>query len=281
MLVFPMLTAALLSGCSIHRAYIPVDWPDTSIELTNTPFFPQDEYQCGPAAVAMLLGSSGVFVIPDMLTAALYIPKRQGALQLEILGTVRRHNRIPYQVRPEIGAVVAELRAGRPVLVLQNLGLRTIPTYHYAVAVGALSDGRIVLRSGSAERLVMELGEFEKTWKLAGSWGIVALQGDEMPADHDIQRFLRAIADIEETGNSVLAEQAYTTVLTFHPYNETALFGIANALYVQKHYTTAATFFAHLLRRDPYSLEVANNLAESLAALQCYTQALELLDSYL
>jgi tetratricopeptide (TPR) repeat protein len=52
-------------------------------------------------------------------------------------------------------------------------------------------------------------------------------------------------------------------------------------LYAQKQYASAATYYQILLTRNPNHAEAANNLAESLASLQCYKQALELLDSFL
>lgn len=271
----------VVSGCSLHRTDALVNLPEHNIELVDTPFFPQERYQCGPAALAMLLAESGLYVIPDMLSPELFIPQRKGTLQLEIIGAIRRYNRIPYQIGTEVNAIIAELSAGRPVLVMQNLRLRTWPAYHYAVVVGIQSDGSIVLRSGKSERRIMTLQEFQSAWEKAGNWAVIALQEGEIPADHDILRYLSAIADVEATGNAVLAEQGYTAILKKHPYQETALFGLANSLYAQKRYTPAATFFAHLLRKDPYRAEFANNLAESLAALHCYNQAIELLDSFL
>lgn len=37
-------------------------------ELTNTPFFPQQQYQCGPAALATALSAANIQVRPEQLT---------------------------------------------------------------------------------------------------------------------------------------------------------------------------------------------------------------------
>ena len=54
------------------------------VELTTVPFFPQEEYQCGPAALATVLTWTGVNVTPAELAPQVYLPERQGSLQLEI-----------------------------------------------------------------------------------------------------------------------------------------------------------------------------------------------------
>jgi len=273
--------ACLLSGCSLFQPTPAGDRSAVEIELTTVPFFPQEKYQCGPAALAALLVSSDVPTLPDLLSPSLYIPKRHGTLQLEIIASIRSHNRVPYQLHPQIDAIGAELRAGRPVLVLQDLGWDIWPVYHYAVVIGMLTDGSLILRSGTTERLITDREDFVKTWEKAGRWAMVALKGGQLPADHDIERYLSAVARIEAIGNIPLAEECYKAVLALHPSNDTAIFGLANTMFVQADYATAATLYSYLLRRDPSRAAAANNLAESLAALQCYDLALELLDRFL
>src|SRR5205823_8928965 len=103
-------------------------------ELTQVPFFPQDEYQCGPAALATALASSGVKVTPEELVPQVYIPERKGSLQVEMLAAARRHGLISYQLAPRLEDLLRELNAGTPVIVLQNLGIGE--SWHYAVAIG-------------------------------------------------------------------------------------------------------------------------------------------------
>src|SRR5690606_28591997 len=92
--------------------------------LDGVPFHPQTEYHCGPAALAGILGASGVapgVADPDALAPKVYLPGRKGSLQLELVGATRRAGRIPYEVDATPEALLAELAADRPVLVLQNL----------------------------------------------------------------------------------------------------------------------------------------------------------------
>src|SRR5260370_26774661 len=78
------LVGAALGGCaspvpqtiSLRDAW-PAGVPER-VELGAVPFFPQEDYQCGPAALATTLVESGVKVTPQDLVAQVYIPERQG-----------------------------------------------------------------------------------------------------------------------------------------------------------------------------------------------------------
>ena len=58
-----VLALAFLAGCATPQTdrlmKSPAQLPP-KVELTNVPFFPQEAYQCGPAALAMALAWSGV-----------------------------------------------------------------------------------------------------------------------------------------------------------------------------------------------------------------------------
>ncbi len=106
------------------------------MELSATPFFPQSDYQCGPAALATVLTASGVTTTPEALVPKVYLPGRQGSLQPELVAAARQYDRLAYVLEPALAQVVAEVAAGRPVLVMQNLGLASYPVWHFAVVVG-------------------------------------------------------------------------------------------------------------------------------------------------
>ena len=55
-----MLAALLLSGCAVNPALRIADEVTGTVVLGDVPFHPQTDYQCGPAALATILGASGV-----------------------------------------------------------------------------------------------------------------------------------------------------------------------------------------------------------------------------
>ena len=82
----------VLAACSLQPNSLPED-PLT--ELTRVPFFPQTIHECGPAALATVLNYSAATTTPDGLALEVYIPERQGSLQIEMLAATRRNGRLP------------------------------------------------------------------------------------------------------------------------------------------------------------------------------------------
>ena len=183
------------------------------VELTGVPFFPQLEYQCGPAALATVLVNAGARTSPEELVPQVYLPDRKGSLQVEMLAAARRHGMVSYALAPRFEDLLREIAAGTPVIVLQNLGLFSAG-WHYAVAIGYdYPRGTLVLRSGTQERDVMPFAAHEVVWMRSGYWAMVAVPPDRIPATAEEKSWLGAIAALERTGQARGAGIAYTAFL--------------------------------------------------------------------
>jgi tetratricopeptide (TPR) repeat protein len=244
------------------------------VELDSTPFIAQERYQCGPASLAMLLQQSGIQVSAEELVPQVYLPARKGSLQAEMLATGRRYQRIPYPIDPTIAALTAELQAGRPVLVLQNLGLESRPLWHYAVVIGySLADDLVILRSGTRERQLLPGWLFLKTWNSADSWAMVLLYPGRLPARPDRIRYLGAVAAAEGHIAPQGLLEAYEAALIQWPDDAIARFGRANALHALGRLNEARQAYQQLFADHPGHVAALNNLAEVYADLGCFVQA--------
>ena len=245
------------------REALPAGLPE-KVELAEVPFFPQEEYQCGPAALATALVSFGVKVTPEDLVPQVYLPERKGSLQVEMLAAARRHGLVSYQLAPRFEDLLREIAAGTPVIVLQNLGLRD--GWHYAVAVGYdYETGELILRSGTTERQVLAFTVHEMVWKRSGYWAMVAMPPERMPATANEQRWLGAIAALERAGNMQSARLAYANFLKRWPDNVNAAVGLANAHHALGALPEAERVLRAALQREPDSIIVLNNLAQTLS----------------
>jgi tetratricopeptide (TPR) repeat protein len=179
-------------------------------------------------------------------------------------------------------ALVAELREGRPVLVLQNLRLATWPAWHYAVVVGYDPEREVFLvRSGRTERLATPAAELRRTWGLAGYWGLVVLTPGELPAFDDPAPYLEAVAAMEGIASASLLATAYRAALDRWPGHFATGFGLANALRESGDRDQAERMFRSLLAEQPGAPAVVNNLADLLIQRGRPKQALSLLDALL
>lgn len=263
-----LVTAVLLlAGCAgtpLQYASLPeqtLEGP-TAIELTDVPFYPQKAYQCGPAALATVLNWAGEDLRPDDLAPRVYLPGRRGSLQAELIAATRRQGLVPYVHRPALTDLLDEVRGGTPVLVLQNLGLESLPIWHYAVVVGYdLEQERIMLRSGTVAREVMSLRRFERTWQRADYWSMTVHTPDELPASAREQRYLESVAPLETAAPAGIAESGYLTALTQWPDSLGAIMGLGNVRYQAGDYPNAEIRYREAVDRHPASPAAHHNLA--------------------
>ncbi len=267
------LCAALLiaTGCAGTSSLLPEG--SAPIELTNVPFFPQTEYECGPAALATVLAHAGAAVDADGLVREVYVEGLRGSLQAELLGATRRHGFIPYVLSPEPSALLAELGAGRPVLVLQNLGFEKVPVWHYAVVVGTDGDD-VILRSGTEQRRLERRARFLRSWQRGSYWAFVVLEPGSMPATAAAPSYARAVAGAEPLLPSAATAAAYAAGLRRWPDDELVLFGAAGFALGAHDSARAIELYRRLLAAAPGNAAARNNLANALAERGCLGEAL-------
>jgi tetratricopeptide (TPR) repeat protein len=261
----------------LAKGGLPAGLPE-KVELTHVPFFPQAEYQCGPAALATALAAAGAKVTAEALIPQVYIPERKGSLQVEMLAAARRHGMVSYALAPRFEDLLREIAAGTPVIVLQNLGVFSAG-WHYAVAVGYdYAGGRLVLRSGTNEREVLPFAAHEVVWMRSGYWAMVALPPDRIPASAEEKSWLNAIAAFERAGNAPGARVAYKNFIARWPENVNAYIGLANTHHALGELAAAEAVLREAARRDPQSVVVLNNLAQTLSDLGRDEEALPLIE---
>lgn len=269
-----------LTGCaSTPQTRDLLSDPPTALpvraELTETPFFPQERYQCGPAALATILVPLGQAVSPDDLVGEVYIPAREGSLQAEMRAAIRKRGLLAVQLPGSMDALLEEVSDGRPVLVLQNLGLKWYPRWHYAVVVGYdLDERELVLRSGTTRRWVTPLSVFERTWARGQHWAIVAVPPGEVPQTAGRLEMLKATSALEQTGDPALALESYRAIVERWPEDALARFSLANALMGAADSLAAEAHYRRATALNPQFAAAWNNLAYALHANGCRDAAL-------
>jgi len=268
-----LLSLLLLGGCAsqlqatgLLRA--PPDGLAQAVELKQVPFFPQERYQCGPAALATVLNWSGVTIKPEHLRDEVYLPQRHGSLQVELTAAARHHKRVPYVLAQDLKAVLDEVRAGHPVLVLLNLGLSWYPVWHYAVVVGFdLQRDAVLMRSGTQRREEISLELFERTWRRSRRWAVVVMSPERLPATAQQLPYLRTVLAIEQLGDWRTALQAYGAAWRRWPDSSGAGMGVGNSAYAGGDYALAAATYRRVLDRHPGFAPALNNLAQTLVRM--------------
>ncbi len=257
-------------------------WPDglpVRAEIAGLPFFPQEDYQCGPAALATALAHFKVPVAPADLVDKVYLPARQGSLQVEMLAAPRTLDMLSYRLAPRFEDLLREVAAGTPVVVLQDYGVWPVSIWHYAVVAGYdRSRGELVLRSGVKERLAIPFAVFEYTWKESGYWAMVTMPPGRVPVTASEPAYLEAVLALERVARPAAPTAAYRALLDRWPANLQAAIGLANRHYAAGDLDAAEAVLRGALPHHPDSALLQNNLAQTLSDLGRDEEALRIIE---
>lgn len=280
--VISLVLMAVLAGCASRP-----QWPEESVNgsqadihrrlvLDSVPFYPQEEYQCGPASLAMMLNTRGFNTDPDVLRELVYLPGREGSLRVELVAGARSHGVLVYELDGTLTALLSEVAAGNPVLVMQNLGLSWWPQWHFAVVIGFDQAQRnIILHTDTRERHEESLEVFTATWNRADNWAAVMVKPDQLPATAEAINYLMAANDLESTGRTLTAMTAYQTAEAAWPGQPAAILGQGNIAYGRSDWDEAVTHYRRLTERFPALAPGWHNLSQALVKAGCPVEASE------
>jgi predicted double-glycine peptidase len=175
MKTLPLLCALILlfHGCASG----PTPLPEGAKVLSGVPFFPQEDYQCGPAVLATVMNywyarsGSAVRTGVDEIAQAIYSPGARGVLPTDLENYPRKKGFVTEQFAGSISRLRENIDRGVPVILLVDYGLSVYQLDHFLVATGYTGDG-IIVNSGRKERQVVSNSELEKAWKKTGYWAL-------------------------------------------------------------------------------------------------------------
>lgn len=229
--------------------------------VAGVPIIEQADFHCGPAALAMVLQWSGQDVTQDQIAALAFTPGARGTYQENMIGAARRQGALAVPISG-FDNLTAELVAGHPVIVFQNLGERFAPIWHYAVVTGYdLDRNTVTLHSGQLSRTTMSLAKFERTWAGGEGWALLVLAPGQLPATSAERIVLQASAGLERAGRTDAAIAAYRNGAARWPQNWLWQFGLGNALYASGDIAGARRAFERAIALDPAAPEPRQNLA--------------------
>jgi tetratricopeptide (TPR) repeat protein len=272
-----LATLLLLTACATPQvSKLNAQWPPEvpyRVTLNDVPFFAQEDYECGPAALAMAFHSAGLDIAPGALVEQVFVPSKKGALQVEMLAATRRQGLLAYTLEPKLQAILREVSAGHPVVVFQNLSLPVYPVWHYAVVIGFDRDRNVLtLHTGTSKASEISMYAFERTWARGNYWAMVALRPANLPTTAQPDALALALAALERS-SATSAQAGYTAGLARWPDHRGLLFGAANAAYATGNLPKALQDYQQLVSLHPDFADAWNNLAQVLFEAQQWEAA--------
>ncbi len=145
--------------------------------IENVPFYPQQEYQCGPATLAGVLNYQGLAVTPEEIAADIFSKSAKGTLNLDMLIYARKKGFNAIQYSGSIEDIRANINAGYPVIVLVDYGVLLYRQNHFMVIIGYNDDGFIV-NSDVLERQFIDYKRFIRAWEKTKYWLLLIKKKD-------------------------------------------------------------------------------------------------------
>lgn len=227
--------------------------------------FKQSDYHCGPSAIATILSNQKVEYSYDDIARKTFTPELKGTLQSEMKAVLRSYGVIPYELKGGIGAILAEASNDTPSIVLLNLGLKTVPVWHYTVITGFdKKEQKIYLSSPDGKETWMYFDEFESFLDKSGNWVIAALKPPLLPISADEDSILNAILDMYDVGEKESAKQAAIAYLSKKPSSYFGIITLANIYFSENDFKNAVFMYKEALKSNQKDAAALNNLALSL-----------------
>jgi len=156
--------------CSCSNAYIQ---PQSATKLIeNIPFYPQEDYQCGPASLAGVLNYHGVVITPEEIAADIFSKSAKGTLNLDMLIYAKNKGFKALQYKGSIDDIRININKGLPLIVLVDYGFLFYMQNHFMVIIG-YNDYGIIVNSYAYEKQFIALDRFLDAWEKTNFWTLL------------------------------------------------------------------------------------------------------------
>ena len=167
-----LLLSGLTAFCATGREVGP---PSDAVIIKGIPFFSQGQYQCGPAALAMVIdywhrkSGNHLWVTPEEIASHIYSPSARGVLgiDLEIYG-----RKLGFRADRSAGAMDGLKKLvdeGIPPIIFVDYGFLSYAVHHFMVVTGYSANG-VIVNSGKEEGRFISAKELDRIWKRNDYW---------------------------------------------------------------------------------------------------------------
>jgi len=140
--------------------------------VRDVPFYPGEDYQCGPSVLASVLNNLGYDIVPEDISREIYLRNVKGTLNIDMVSFARRFEDITVtEFYGDLMLLRENLSMGYPLIVFVDLGIWSIRKGHYMLVVGYDdSIGGVIVYSGAEKDKVIGYKEFMRMWERGGYW---------------------------------------------------------------------------------------------------------------
>lgn len=242
----------------------------------QVPFRAQERKMCGPTVLAMLADHHGVKTTKAHLEEITYTPGAEGTYKKDMISAARRIGMAAYLVK-DFETMLSSVDQSMPVVVFQNLGVKWIPYWHYALLVGYnMEEDVLYLHSADKSNLATPYSRFLKEWRAGDSWSYTFTPAAKIPSFAQIEDVVVNGMIFEKLQRVADAESLYLAAEKKWPHRMEPKAALAQVFYSQKKVKLAIQKLNEALKLDPQSAALHFNLAHYHWDLGQKKKALEL-----
>jgi predicted double-glycine peptidase len=167
--LFGCVACLSLSSCA---GFKEMDMSGDIHKVYDVPFFPQEDYQCGPASLAIVLNFWGIDVTPDDIARDIFSKTARGTLNIDMVLYANRTGLYSAQYEGNVKDLRKNIDSGFPVIVLVDYGFSLYHANHFMVIIG-YNDRGVLADSGRKRNLFILWDDFLKAWKRGGFWTLL------------------------------------------------------------------------------------------------------------
>lgn len=160
------LVSVTLSACATSRIVVhtgDVRW------ISDVPFYPQEDYRCGPAAMASVLNFWHREVDPAEVSRNIFSTSARGTLTIDMVVYAQKMGFRAEHMRGTLPSLRHAIDSGTPAIVLVDYGVSLFQANHFMVVTGYTEDG-VIVHSGRNRDAFIPYEKFLSVWQRADNW---------------------------------------------------------------------------------------------------------------
>lgn len=163
------ITLALLFSCASPH-FVP---EHQGVHLiSNVPFYPQEDYQCGPASLASVLSYWNRNADPEEIGKEIFSKPARGTLTIDMVLYAQKSGLHAQQFSGNMEALRSSIDSFQPLIVLVDYGISAFQRNHFMVVTGYTNDG-VIVHSGKEQNKFLPEKNFLAAWKKTGYWTLL------------------------------------------------------------------------------------------------------------
>lgn len=160
------------SGCSTTGSTYVGHRYDEPHVIEGVPFYPQEDYQCGPASLASVLNYLGTKVTPEDVAKDIYRRSAKGTLNIDMVLYAQSKGLEASWYSGGWDDLTEKIKAGWPLIVLVDNGFSILQVNHFMVVTG-YDEGVLIANSGREQNRQIPLKDFLRVWERANFWTLL------------------------------------------------------------------------------------------------------------